>query len=64
MNKSGILTVIDYDEDTGRLEVELDENSAKLLIEVGLNKMIGDYCEQVILDAEAERGTSETPEES
>ena len=64
MNKSGTFTVVDYDEDTGRLVVDLDENSSQLLIEVGLNKLIGDYCEQVILEAEAEHGRSETPEES
>jgi hypothetical protein len=62
--KSGTLTVVEYDEETGRLVVDLDENSAKLLIEVGLNKLIGDYCEQVILEAEAEYGRGETPEES
>ena len=61
--KSGTLTVVDYDEDTGRLVVDLDENSSQLLIEVGLNKLIGDYCEAV-LEAEEERSGSETPEES
>jgi hypothetical protein len=51
--KSGTLTVVDYDEETGRLTVDLDENSSQMLIEVGLNKLIGDYCEAV-LEAEAE----------
>jgi hypothetical protein len=62
--KSGTITVVDYDEDTGRLTVDLDENSSQLLIQVGLNKLIGEYCEQVILEAEAEHGRGETPEES
>jgi hypothetical protein len=63
MNKSGTFTVVDYDEDTGRLTVDLDENSSQLLIEVGLNKLIGDYCEQVILEAEEESsGNKETKE--
>jgi hypothetical protein len=61
--KSGTLTVVDYNEETGRLVVDLDENSSQMLIEVGLNKLIGDYCEAV-LEAEAEHGRSETPEES
>ena len=61
--KSGTLTVVDYNEETGRLVVDLDENSSQMLIEVGLNKLIGDYCEAV-LEAEEERSGSETPEES
>jgi hypothetical protein len=48
MNKSGTITVVDYDEDTGRLTVDLDEDSSRLLIEVGLNKLIGDYCESIL----------------
>ena len=62
--KSGTITVVDYNEDTGRLVVDLDENSSQLLIEVGLNKLIKDYCEQVILEAETEHGGSETSKES
>lgn len=54
-SKSGTFTVVDYDEDTGRLTVDLDERSSQLLIEVGLNKLIRDYCES-ILEAEEESG--------
>jgi hypothetical protein len=50
--KSGTFTVVDYDEDTGRLTVDLDEKSSQLLIEVGLNKLIGDYCEQLLKESE------------
>jgi hypothetical protein len=62
-SKSGTFTVVDYNEDTGRLIVDLDERSAQLLIEVGLSKLIGDYCEQIILEAKAESGSDETAEE-
>jgi len=40
----------------------MDADTVKSLVSYGLNQLLREYCEQVILEAEAESGTNETAE--
>ena len=61
--KMGSFTIVEYDEETGHMIVDMDGDTVKSLVSYGLNQLLREYCEQVILEAEAKRGTNETAEE-
>jgi len=61
--KIGSFEIVEYDEDSGHMIVDMDADTVKSLVSYGLNQLLREYCEQVILDAETERGSDETAEE-
>jgi len=60
--KIGSFEIVEYDEDSGHMIVDMDADTVKSLVSYGLNQLLREYCEQVILEAEAESGTNETAE--
>ena len=42
------IEVISVDEETGRVELELDNEAQALLIEVGINKVLSDKLEKIL----------------
>ena len=62
MNR-GSFTIVEYDEESGHMIVDMDHDTVKSLVNYGLNELLRKYCEQVILEAEAESSGDETAEE-
>ena len=52
--KIGSFEIVEYDEDSGHMIVDMDGDTVKSLVSYGLNRLLEEYCEQVILEAEAE----------
>ena len=52
--KIGSFEIVEYDEETGHMVVDMDGDTVKSLVSYGLNRLLEEYCEQVILEAEAE----------
>ena len=63
MTKIGSFEIVSYDEETGNMIVDMDNDTVKSLVSYGLNHLLRTYCEQVILEAEEESGRGETAEE-
>jgi len=59
----GSFEIVEYDEETGHMVVDMDSDTVKSLVNYGLNQLLREHCEQVILEAEAERSTNETAQE-
>ena len=52
--KIGSFEIVEYDEDSGHMIVDMDADTVQSLVNYGLNELLRKYCEQVILEAEAE----------
>ena len=63
MDKSGTITVVNYDEETGVLSVDIDAEGVKMLTSYALNALLREHCES-ILEAEEESGSDQTTKES
>jgi len=48
LNTKGSITVVEYDEETGILSFDADEEAVKMLCQVGINKLLADYLEEFI----------------
>jgi len=59
--KIGSFEIVEYDEESGHMIVDMDGDTVKSLVSYGLNQLLREYCEQVILEAEAE--SEETAQE-
>ena len=59
--KIGSFEIVEYDEESGHMIVDMDGDTVKSLVSYGLNELLRKYCEQVILEAETEY--EETAEE-
>lgn len=62
MDKSGTLTVVDYNEETGVLSVDIDAEGVKMLTSYALNALLREYCEP-ILEAEEESSWNQATKE-
>ena len=51
--KMGSFEIVEYDEDSGHMIVDMDADTVKSLVSYGLNELLRKYCES-ILEAEAE----------
>jgi len=58
--KIGSFEIVEYDEDSGHMIVDMDADTVKSLVRYGLNELLRNYCES-ILEAEAE--SEETAQE-
>ena len=59
MNR-GSFTIVEYDEESGHMIVDMDHDTVKSLVNYGLNELLRKYCESVL---EAETESEETAKE-
>ena len=58
--KIGSFEIVEYDEDSGHMIVDMDADTVKSLVSYGLNELLRKYCESVL---EAETESEETAQE-
>jgi hypothetical protein len=63
MNVDGHITVVDYNEETGVLSVDIDAEGVKMLTAAALNTLLREYCEP-ILETEKESSRNQETKES
>jgi hypothetical protein len=63
MNVTGNITVVNYDEETGVLSVDIDAEGVKMLTSYALNALLREYCEP-ILETEKESSRNQETKES
>jgi hypothetical protein len=63
MNVTGNITVVNYDEETGVLSVDIDAEGVKMLTSYALNALLREHCES-ILEAKEEHSRDQETEES
>jgi len=61
--KMGSFEIVEYDEETGHMVVDMDGDTVKSLVSYGLNRLLEEYCEQTILEAKAKPSGDKTAEE-
>jgi len=57
--KIGSFEIVEYDEDSGHMIVDMDADTVKALVSYGLNDLLRNYCESVLeteAESEDERG--------
>ena len=58
--KIGSFEIVEYDEESGHMIVDMDGDTVKSLVSYGLNQLLREYCESVL---EAETESEETAQE-
>ena len=60
--KMGSFEIVEYDEESGHMIVDMDGDTVKSLVSYGLNQLLRKYCES-ILEAEEKSSGDQTAEE-